>query len=68
MLFAIFALGLTFVYAVLGLLILLGYSPKRIDVFETIHYYAYLAVFGLFMLDLVIRVLLHTLRKNVIPE
>lgn len=68
MLFAIFALGLTFVYAVLGLLALLGYSPRRLEMFETLHFYAYLAVFGLFMLDLVIRVLLHTLRKNVVPE
>jgi hypothetical protein len=64
MLFAIFALVLTFVYLVFGIMAWAGYNPQRIDRLETIHYFAYLSVFGLFMLDLVLRVMLHTFRKR----
>jgi hypothetical protein len=64
MLFAIFALALTFVYVVFGIMAWMGYNPQRIDRLETIHYYAYLSVFGLFMIDLVIRVLLHIVGKR----
>lgn len=58
--FLIFLAVLTAVYLGLAGLAVLGYDPRRIDRFETIHYYAYLVVFGAFMLDLVIRILLHT--------
>lgn len=64
MLFLIFIAVLTIVYLALGGLAGLGYDPKRIDLLETIHYWAYVAVFGLFMLDLVVRVLLHTFRRS----
>jgi hypothetical protein len=30
-----------------------GYSPERIETFETIHYWSYLIVLGLFMADLI---------------
>jgi hypothetical protein len=59
-----FIVVLTAVYLALGLLAQLGYAPQRIEMFETIHYYAYLAVFVLFMIDLVLRILLHTVRKR----
>jgi len=64
MLFSIFAVCLTFVYLVFGILAWAGYSPQRLDRFETIHYWAYLAVFGVFMSNLVIRVILHTVKKR----
>jgi hypothetical protein len=64
MLFAIFALVLTFVYIVFGIMAWAGYNPERVERFETIHYWAYLSVFGMFMFDLVLRVLLHTFRKR----
>lgn len=64
MLFSIFALGLTFVYLILGIMAWAGYNPQRIERLETIHYWAYLAVFGLFMFDLVLRVLLHAFRRR----
>jgi hypothetical protein len=32
-----------------------GYSPERIQTFETIHYWGYLIVLGLFMSDLVLK-------------
>ena len=63
-LLVIFVAVLTVVYLALGMLAGLGYAPERVERLETIHYWAYLAVFGLFMVDLVIRVLLHTLRKK----
>jgi hypothetical protein len=62
MLFAIFAVCLTFVYIVFGILAWAGYSPERIERFVTIHYWAYVTIFGLFMFDLVFRVVLHTFR------
>ena len=64
MLFAIFAVGLTFAYLLFGIPAALGYNSQRIDRLETIHYWAYLVVFGMFMLDLVIRVMLHTFRRR----
>ncbi len=64
LLLLIFVVVLTVVYLALGMLAGLGYDPRRIEMFETIHYWAYLAVFGLFMLDLVLRVLLHTISKR----
>jgi hypothetical protein len=64
LLFLIFLVVLTVVYLGLGMLAGLGYDPRRIEMFETIHYWAYVVVFGLFMFDLVIRVLLHALRKR----
>lgn len=64
MLFAIFAFALTFVYVLFGIMAWLGYNPQRIDRLESIHYWAYLSVFGLFMLDLVIRVALHTFKRR----
>jgi len=60
----IFVAVLTVAYLALGMLAGLGYDPGRIAVFETIHYWAYVIVFGMFMLDLVIRVTLHTFRKK----
>ncbi len=60
----LFILVLTAVYLALGLLAGLGYDPQRIATFETVHYYAYLTVLGLFMVDLILRVLLHTVRKR----
>jgi hypothetical protein len=60
----IFVVILTVVYLALGMLAGLGYDPRRIELFETIHFWAYLVVLGLFMLDLVIRILLHTFRKS----
>jgi hypothetical protein len=64
MLFLIFLAVLTIVYLGLGGLAGLGYDPRRIQMFETIHYYAYLAVFAMFMVNLAIRVLLHTFRRK----
>jgi hypothetical protein len=63
-LLVLFVVVLTVVYLALGMLAALGYDPRRIEVFETVHYYAYLVVLGLFMLDLIIRILLHTARKR----
>jgi hypothetical protein len=63
MLFSIFVLALTLAYLAFGILAWAGYSPERIERFVTIHYWAYLSVFGFFMFDLVVRVMLHTFRK-----
>lgn len=51
-------------FILLGALAGLGYDPKRIETFETIHYWAYVVVFGLFMVDLIFRMLLHTFKKR----
>jgi hypothetical protein len=56
MLFLIFVAALTVAYLGLGILAGLGYDPARIELFETIHYYGYVIVFGLFMVDFVCRV------------
>ena len=64
MLCLIFLAALTIVFLGLSGLALLGYDPQRIDMFETIHYYAYLGVFSLFVVDLAIRVLLHTFKRK----
>jgi hypothetical protein len=68
MLFSIFVVGISFAYLVLGILAWVGYSSQRIEMFETIHYYAYLAALGLLMLDFVITIGLHMVRKVVVPE
>lgn len=64
LLFLILIAGVTIVYLALVGLALLGYNPERIEMFETIHYWAYLVIFTLFMLDLVVRMVLHTFRKK----
>lgn len=64
MLLLMFVAVLTMVYLALGMLAGLGYDPRRIEMFETIHYYAYVAVLGLFMFDLVFRVLLNTWKNS----
>jgi hypothetical protein len=63
-LLVIFILVLSLAYLVLGILAGLGYPASRIETLETIHYYAYLVVFSTFMVDLVMRILLHTFRKR----
>lgn len=60
----VFVFILIVAYLALGVLALFGYDPVRVDTFETIHYYAYLVVFATLMLDLIIQVLLHTVRKK----
>jgi|HubBroStandDraft_6_1064221.scaffolds.fasta_scaffold01095_14 hypothetical protein len=64
LLLLLFVFVLTLVYIALGTLAALGYEPRRVETFETIHYWAYVVVLALFMLDLVFRVLLHTFRKR----
>jgi hypothetical protein len=59
MLFLIFLFVLTVVYAGLAGLRLLGYDSQRIHTFETMHYWAYLVVLGLLLIDLIIRVTLY---------
>lgn len=58
---------LTLAYLALGWLAGLGYEPERIELLGTIHYYTYLVVFGFLMLDLLIRIALHTVNRF-IPE
>jgi len=56
MLFIIFLAILTIVFLGLGGLAGLGYPAKWIETLETIHYWAYLVIFGEFMIDVVVRV------------
>jgi hypothetical protein len=44
--FLVLIAGLSVAYLLLGILAALGYDSKRIETFESIHYWAYLAVFG----------------------
>jgi hypothetical protein len=64
MLMFIFVVALELIYLALGSLAALGYDSQRVGMFETIHYYAFLAVFLVFMVDMVVRVLLHAFRKQ----
>jgi len=62
--FLILITGLSFAYLLLGLLAALGYDSKRIEMFESIHYWAYLTVFSFTMMGFVIRITLHTFRRK----
>jgi hypothetical protein len=55
-------LGLSAIYLCLGLLAGLGYSAERIERLETIHYWIYLAVYAVLLLDLLIQMALHVIR------
>jgi len=51
-------------YAGLSALKAFGMSPERLAVLETLHFYAYLAVAFLFLLDMVVKISLEIFRKR----
>jgi hypothetical protein len=56
------ALGaLAVVYLGLRGLGVLGYDPRRLEVFETIHYWAYFVVLAILLIDLILKVGGHVL-------
>ena len=60
-----FNLHLYLSYLSLGILAWAGYKPTRVDTFETMHYWAYVAVFGVLMLHLVLKILTHVISDTV---
>ena len=56
--FILMVAALALVFVSLGWLAGLGYDPARIERFETMHYWACLAVLGIFLLSFVIRMAL----------
>ncbi len=42
----------------------LGMSPQRAEILETLHWYAYLIVASIFLLDMVIKTILEVARKK----
>jgi hypothetical protein len=60
-LFAITVCGLGLAYLFLGILAGLGYRQDRIATLEALHYWAYLAVLFIFLLDMVVKVSMHTI-------
>ena len=63
-LFIVWLGALTLVFAGLRGLSALGYRQERIDLLETLHYYAYLPVYVLFLLDLILKVGLHIFSRK----
>jgi hypothetical protein len=41
-----------------------GYSPQRIETFETIHYWSYACAFALFAIDLIFKIFLALFFRN----
>jgi len=42
----------------------LGMPPQRVEILETLHWYAYLAVASIFLLDMVFKTILEVVRKK----
>jgi hypothetical protein len=57
-LFLIVLAALLIVYAGVGALKALGMSPNRLEILEAIHYYVYLAVTIIFLIDMLIKTIL----------
>jgi hypothetical protein len=64
MLLCILLAGLTISFLALGTLAGFGYPPERVELFETLHYWAYLAVFVVFLADTLRTVIFHALIKR----
>lgn len=60
-LFLIVLAALVVVYAGVAGMKALGMRPERVEVLETMHWYAYLSVSFTFLLDMVVRIVLHSL-------
>jgi hypothetical protein len=56
-LFFLWLAALTLVFVGLRGLSALGYRSERVELLETLHYYAYLPVFAMFLVDLIWKVL-----------
>ena len=63
-LFIVLIAGLVVAYLCLEILKLLGYNRERIDTLESLHYWAYVSTLGVFLLDLLWTIVLHTSRKR----
>ena len=62
LLFLIAIAGLTLVFMALQGLSVLGYPPERIEILETLHYWAYVVILASFVLDLLVKIFLAMLR------
>lgn len=67
-LFVLMLFVLFVVFLALHAMARFGYPKERLDTFETLHYWAYLAILSIFLLDLIAKTvvgLLHGIKKNV---
>jgi hypothetical protein len=62
--FLVILASLALVYLCLGWLAGLGYDATRIERFDTMHYWAYLGVLGIFLLGFVIRMALQAFKPK----
>lgn len=64
LLFLIVLAALVVGYAGVAGLKALGMRPERVDLLETMHWYAYLAVAFIFLLDMVVRTVVQVLARK----
>lgn len=64
MLLCILLAGLTVSFLALGAIAGLGYRSERVETFEVLHYWAYLAIFIIFLADTFRTIFWHLLGKK----
>jgi hypothetical protein len=64
MLLCILLAGLTVAFLALGVMAGFGFNPERVELMETLHYWAYLACLVTFLADMLRTVLWHVFGKK----
>jgi hypothetical protein len=64
MLLCIVVAGLTVSFLALGVMAAFGYPSERVEIMETLHYWAYLACLLTFLADMLRKVIWHALGKK----
>ena len=62
--FMVVLAGLAIVFVGLHTLRITGYDQRRLDIFETIHYWAYLVVLVMLLLDLIAKIGAHVFKTT----